>query len=281
MKRTVWIALRITLLLIAAMFLFAQFVRRTGMFFPERYPEGMWDTHLSTPQADVTFRTDDGVRLHGWLFRAAGSAPLMIWFHGNGGNITERAPLAAELARRGVSVLLFDWRGYGKSEGSPSESALYHDALAAYDFAVHDLHPASIALYGESLGGPYAAYVATKRKAACVVIENSFPSLRELGNAIYRPIPIGWFAPFAMSTARWLNEAGLPVLVMHGRRDQVIPFALGASLYDQLRGPKQFFASDVAGHCEIPILDSARYYDNVVRFVQKQPEPKPAPAPGL
>src|SRR5437868_3728429 len=121
MKRPVLIALRITLLLIAALFLFAQLIRRTGMFFPERYPEGMWDTRLPAPPADVAFRTDDGVKLHGWLFRAAGSAPLLIWFHGNAGNITERARVAAELAKRGVSVLLFDWRGYGKSEGSPSE----------------------------------------------------------------------------------------------------------------------------------------------------------------
>jgi fermentation-respiration switch protein FrsA (DUF1100 family) len=270
MKRAMWVALRFTLLLTVALFLFAQIVRRTGMFFPERYPQGMWDARLTAPPTDVTFRTDDGVMLHGWLFRAAGNTPLMIWFHGNGGNITERAPLAVELAKRGVTVLLFDWRGFGKSEGSPSESGLYHDALAAYDFAVHDLHPASIALYGESLGGPYAAYVASKRKAVCVVIENSFPSLRELGNAIYRPIPIGWFAPFAMTTVRWLNEAGVPVLVMHGRRDQVIPFALGVRLYDQLRGPKQFFASDLAGHCEIPILDSVRYYEHVVPFVKAQ-----------
>ncbi len=268
MKRVVWTALGFTLLLIVAMFVLAQVIRRTGMFFPERYPAGMWVTRLAVAPTDVAFRSDDGVQLHGWFFQASGTAPpLLIWFHGNAGNITERAPTAAELARRGVSVLLFDWRGFGKSEGNASESGLYHDALAAYDFAVRELHPSSIALYGESVGGPYAAYVASKRKADCVVIENSFPSLRELGNTLYRPFPLGWFAPFALTTARWLNEARLPVLVMHGRHDQVIPFALGAALYDQLLGPKQLFVSEIAGHCEIPILDSSRYYERVVPFV--------------
>src|SRR6185503_6287796 len=103
--------------------------------------------------ADVWFTTGDGVRLHGWFFRAPQpGAPLILWCHGNAGNITDRAPMAAEFARRGVSAFVFDWRGYGKSEGKPSESALYRDALAAYDFAVKSLGAKSIIVYGESLG---------------------------------------------------------------------------------------------------------------------------------
>ena len=196
------------------LFVFAQMVRRTSMFFPDKFPSGDWTTTAS----DVTFKTDDGVQLHGWLYRAAdGHAPLLVWMHGNGGNITERAPMAAELARRGVSVLLFDWRGYGKSDGTPTEDALYRDAVAAVDFArTHT--SGTLVLYGESLGGPYAAYAATRRTVRGVVIENSFPSLAALGNAIYHPIPLGWFAPRAMTTLRWLNAAHVPVLVMHGRR---------------------------------------------------------------
>jgi uncharacterized protein len=185
----------------------------------------------------------------------------------HGGNITERAPIAAELARRGVSVFVFDWRGYGKSGGSPSEAALYRDAVAAVDFARQ--HVQNIALYGESLGGPYAAYAAAHRPVHCVVIENSFPSLKDLGNALYNPLPLGWFAPRAMSTARWLNEARVPVLVLHGRQDRVIPFALGQQLFDELKGSKQMLVSQTAGHCEIPFVEKQRYYDAVVDFVTK------------
>jgi len=241
------------------LFLYAQLVRRTSMFFPSKFPEGNW----TTTAADVHFKTSDGVQLHGWLFRSG--PPLLIFFHGNAGNITERAPIATELARRGTSVLLFDWRGYGKSEGSPSESGLFEDALAAYDFA--HTQAQDIVLYGESLGGPYAAYVATKRKARCVIIENSFPSLAAIGNALYKPVPLGWFAPFALRTARWLNQAGLPVLVMHGKRDQVIPFAVGMQLYEQLRVPKELLVSETAGHCEIANVEPQRYYDTIVKFV--------------
>lgn len=264
-----WRSLRIAAIVLVALFLFAQYIRRTGMFFPSRYPVGAWDAHAyAVAPVDETFSTRDGVTLHGWLFRANDrAAPLVVWFHGNGGNVTDRAPVAAELARRGVSTFVFDWRGYGKSEGTPSEGKLKNDALAAYEFAATLAKPEDIVLYGESLGGPYAAYVAKERKARCVVIENSFPSLTALGNVLYRPLPLGWFAPMALRTTAWLNDAGLPVLVLHGKRDQVIPFALGQELYDGLRVPKQMFVCETGGHCEIPSVEGTRYYDTVIKFV--------------
>jgi uncharacterized protein len=252
-------------LLVALAYLFAQYVRRTSMFFPSR--DGDW----SGPK-DLWFTASDGVRLHGWLFAAAErDAPLILWCHGNAGNITGRAPMAAEFARRGVSTFVFDWRGYGKSAGRPSEGKLYLDALAAYDFAAETLGAKSIVAYGESLGGPYAAYVAKERKVRAVVIENSFPSLAALGNALYRPVPLGWFVPQAMTTTRWLNEAGVPVLVIHGRRDAVIPFALGKTLYDALRVPKELVICESGGHCEMASVEPERYYDSVVRFAKQSP----------
>ena len=239
------------------------------MFFPARYPEGAWDASaFAVRPQDVEFRTDDGVRLHGWWFQASDPrAPLIIWFHGNAGNITERAPMAAELARRGIAVFLFDWRGYGRSDGRPSESGLFRDAIAAYDFA-RTRTQTPIVVYGESLGGPYAAYIARHRPVRAVIIENSIPSLTAIGNALYRPLPLGWFALGALTTTRWLNEAGTPVLVMHGKRDQVIPFALGMQLYDGLRVPKELLISETAGHCEFATTEPARYYETVVRFVR-------------
>ena len=259
--------LRITLIVLVALFLFAQYARRTGMFFPDRYPVGVWDTSsLLVKPEDHTFTTSDGVRLHAWLFRAAAPhAPWLIWYHGNAGNLTDRALMASGFARRGISVFVFDYRGFGKSEGKPSESTLFRDGIAAYDY-VAKLGAPSIALYGESVGGPYAADVARKRKVRCVVIENSFPSLAAIGNALYKPLPLGWTAPRALRTTDWLNEAGVPVLVMHGLRDEVIPFSLGKKLYDGLRVPKEMLVSEQAGHCEIPMVDR-RYYEVVTEFI--------------
>ncbi len=261
-------ALRITIYLaviLVAAYLFAQYVRHTSMFFPSR--DGDWSA--DDGHQDVWFPSRDGVRLNGWLYRASDpNAPFIVWCHGNAGNITERAPTAAELARRGITVFLFDWRGYGRSEGHPSEDALYDDALAAHDFAVKSLGAKNVVMYGESLGGPYAAFVAKERKVHRVVMENSFPSLTALGNTVYRPFPLGWAAPRAMMTLRWLNAAGVPVLVLHSRADQVIPFSLGQQLYDGLRVPKEMVISDKAAHCEMPMDEPEKYYPAVVRFVR-------------
>ncbi|MFL6248229.1 MAG: alpha/beta hydrolase [Thermoanaerobaculia bacterium] len=259
-------------ILLIAVLAFSQFLRRNGMFFPDRYPTGRWNREAFTVvPSEHTFVTPDGVKLHAWRFDAKEpAAPVMIWFHGNAGNLTDRADMAVEHARRGISVFLFDYRGYGKSEGKASEAKLFIDSLAAFDY-VHVSGARNIFLYGESVGGPYAAYVAKERKGGVrgVIVENSFPSLKDIGNALYRPLPLGWTAPFALRTTDWLNDAGVPVLVMHGTRDGVIPYALGKKLYDDLRVPKEMLTSD-AGHCEIPLFEPARYYEAVTRFVRKE-----------
>jgi hypothetical protein len=256
-------------LLAAAVFGFAHYLRRNGMFFPDRYPIGRWNPHeFAIVPSEHTFTTSDGVKLHGWMFRTTDAdAPVLVWFHGNAGNLTNRADMAVEFARRGLSVFLFDYRGFGKSEGSrASESGVMKDSLAAFDY-VKTLGARKVALYGESIGGPFAAYVASQRKgASAVVIENSFPSLKALGNALYG---LGWTAPFALRTTDWLNSAGLPVLVLHGTRDAVVPYRLGKELYEGLKVRKEMLTSE-AGHCEIPLLDPRRYYDAVTRFVLQE-----------
>jgi fermentation-respiration switch protein FrsA (DUF1100 family) len=257
------------LLLLAGFFALALYLRRTGMFFPDRYPIGRWDVKdFMIEPSEHSFASGDGVKLQAWLFRATDpNAPILIWFHGNAGNITNRADMAVELAKRGVSTFLFDYRGYGRSEGQASESKIYLDSLAAYDYVAHSLAPKHIVLYGESLGGPYAAFVAKERKGVrAVIIENSFSSLTDLANAIYAPLPLGWTAPFAMRTSTWLNEAGVPVLVLHGKRDTVIPYRVGRKLFDDLHVPKEMITSDGSGHGEIPALEPARYYEAVTRF---------------
>jgi fermentation-respiration switch protein FrsA (DUF1100 family) len=257
----------IAVVAVIAVYFYAQHLRRSSMFFPMKYPEGSWDTSsLPVQPEEQWITTPDGVRLNAWLFRARdASAPMLVYFHGNAGNLGERGPVASRLAAHGISVFLFDWRGYGKSEGTPTEEALFIDTLAAWDHA-RKITPA-LSAYGESLGGPYAAYVAKTRGANCVVIENSFPSLSEIGDVLYAPIPVGWTARGSLTTARWLNDAGVPVLVMHGKPDAVIPFALGESLYKQLRVPKEMLVSETAGHCEIANAEGERFYGMVTRFV--------------
>jgi fermentation-respiration switch protein FrsA (DUF1100 family) len=256
---------------IAGGFLFAHWAKQQSLFFPERYPTGLWNHRGTFQPQDFTFLTGDGVKLHAWHFAAADpSAPLLVWFHGNGGNLTYRADTCERLARSGISVFIFDYRGYGRSEGSPSERGLHGDSIAAYDFAVKELgRGRPIILYGESLGGPYAADVARKRPSCCVIIENSFPSLAEAANLFYAPLPLGFFVPRSLRTADWLNAAGRPVLVMHSLADQVLPYRLGSSLYEGLRVAKEMYISENAAHSMIPVDDGPRFEEAVVRFVKQ------------
>lgn len=256
---------------LALMAIYAGFVKRNGMFFPDVYPEGDWNPPGAKPR-DFYFTTPDGKKLHGWLFETAGAdAPLMVFFHGNAGNVTNRASVSAELARRGISVFVFDYRGFGRSEGRPSAEAVHIDSLAAYDFARSNFarDPSRIVLYGESIGGPYAAAVASQREACCVVIENSFPSLRRLGNVLFRPLPLGYLASDPLRTAESLNKAGRPVLVIHGKADDVIPFQMGEELHAALRTEKKLVVSDAPGHCQMQFAEPERFFNEVVGFIRQ------------
>lgn len=262
-------------LLIAGCSLLVSSLKRTSLFFPARHPEGDWDASLLPIQPrEIGFRSGDGVALHAWFFDCAVvGAPTLIWFHGNAGNLSGRASFAARLADAGVSLFLFDYRGFGKSEGSPTESSLYLDALAAYDYVLDEIatDPESIALYGESLGGPYAAYVASRRPSRCIVIENSFSSLQSVARVMFPRLPLHLFVTRSLRTADWLNQARRPVLVMHGACDTTLPVALGQELYDRLSVPKRLMLSAAAGHCEIPTVEGERYYREVTEFIRHPP----------
>jgi len=258
------------LVLLVVLTILVNAMKRSTLFFPSRFPEGRWETsHLPLQPVDVTIPVKSDVAIHGWLFRAVDPrAPLLIWSHGNGGNITNRAPAASELASRGCSVLLYDYRGYGKSGGQPGEQILYGDALAVYDFAVqHRFADASaIISYGESLGGAYAAYLASRRPVRAVIIENSFHSAASVANAIYR-VPIGVFLGQSLSTARFLNRAKVPVLIMHGRLDEVIPLRAALDLHESLDVPVELWLVEQARHSELSRVDG--YYEKVIEFSRR------------
>lgn len=269
---TTALALGTVLVLAAVALIFVvEEMKRSALFFPDRYPVGDWDfSQLAVRPAEHVFHTPDGVQLHAIAFRAARPIATMIWFHGNAGNVSMRAEIAAQFAARGVSVFLFDYRGYGRSEGTATERRLMIDSLAAFDFVRENLEddPRSIVLYGESLGGAYAAYVAARRPAKCVVIESSFPSLSAVASHHFPLMPFGLAVRKSLTTLEWLNRAGIPVLVMHGTADEVVPFSLGMQLYDSLHVPKQILRSDGAGHSEIPWREGDRYYETVVAFIK-------------
>jgi fermentation-respiration switch protein FrsA (DUF1100 family) len=247
---------------------------RAVTFHPERHPmSGAW--RLPARAEDAWFNVADGTRLHGWFVRATTqpATATVIYFHGNGGNLSYLDWLAGGLTGRGFDLLLFDYRGYGQSEGNVSdERGIYADADAAYDYVVRErgVAPAKLVLYGQSLGTSAATDVAARRECAALVLESGMSSASDMAALILPWLPRGThrFAVNRFDNVGKLARISRPVLVAHGDRDEVIPVAQGHALYAAAREPKKLIIVPGAGHNNLVGAGGEKYLDEVAAFVQ-------------
>jgi len=236
------------------------------IFFP--------DPHVPAPPPGVEergFTTADGVRLHAWWAPPAAAAPVLVWSHGNAGNIGGRAPVLGALARRGLGVLAYDYRGYGRSAGHPTEAGVYRDAEAAYDAARTAGAPATrLVAFGESLGGAVSVHLATARACAAVVLVATFTRLRDVARAHYGPL--GFLAGDRFDVLARIGTLRVPVLIAHGDRDEVVPFALGERLFAAAPAPKRFVRVPGAHHDDV--LDDPALLDAIAHFARAPEAPR-------
>jgi len=225
------------------------------IFFPDR--------NVSPPPPGVLERwltTADGVRLHAWHAVAPEGAPTLVWSHGNAGNIAGRSPVLQALAARGLGVLAYDYRGYGGSEGVPSEAGVYRDVEAAYDSVA--LPGARIVAFGESLGGAVSIYLATERPCAAVVVVSTFTTMRDVARHHYGAA--GLLAGSGFDSLRRISGVRVPLLVAHGDEDEVVPYALGQALFAAAGEPKRFLRLPGAHHNDA--FEQPRLLDAVAAF---------------
>ena len=194
------------------------------------------------PYEDVSLVTADGVTLHGWLV-PAGESPrgTVLFFHGNAGNISHRLDSLRMFHRLGYNTLIFDYRGYGNSAGKPTEQGTYRDAEAAWAYLTQarGIPAASIVLFGESLGGAIAAWLASRHTPAALVIASGFTSVPDLAADIYPYIPVRWLARFRYDTRAYLRASATPVFIAHSPGDEIIPFRHGRELFEAAQGPRR------------------------------------------
>lgn len=235
------------------------------VFYPDRY--------MPTPPRGVEERwitTDDGVRIHAWYAAADSTAPTLVWSHGNGGNIAGRGEILLALRARGLNVLAYDYRGYGKSEGAPNEDGVYRDALAAYDSErARGTVAERIVCFGESLGGAVSIRLATERACAGVAVVSTFTSLRDVARSHFGPLAA--LAGSRFDSLARVHELAVPLLIAHGDHDEIVPFALGEQLYAAAREPKQFLRIDGAHHNDI--FASRDLLDAIATFALKVTRP--------
>jgi uncharacterized protein len=210
---------------------------------------------------DVWMEAEDGTRVHGWWLHSGGERAL-IWCHGNAGNISHRLENARRLVDAlGMDILLFDYRGYGLSGGRPDEQGLYLDSVAAYGEARRrGFEPAQIVLFGRSLGAAVATELARRRPAAALILESPFLSIPAMARAVYP------FVPSFLVRTQFDNEAKIgrldvPILIIHGARDEIVPLAHGRRLYEAAAPPKRFFEIPGAGHNDTYIVGGQEYLE--------------------
>lgn len=203
------------------------------------------------PHEDVKLVTADGVALHGWFVAAPDPRGTVLFLHGNAGNISHRLDSLRMFHRLGYSTLIVDYRGYGNSAGKPTEQGTYLDAAAAWDYLTQTrgIPATSIVLFGESLGGAVAAWLASRHAAAALVISSGFTSVPDLAADIYPYLPVRWLARFHYDTRAYLQATHLPVFIAHSPGDEIIPFRHGRALYEAAQGPKHFLEL-AGGHNE-------------------------------
>jgi len=248
-----WSALQIILLVYLGLVALIYFKQSSLVFLPEmdrNYRAS--PASVGLPFTALKLATTDGQTLDGWFVPASREARgLVIFFHGNAGNIAHRLDYLRMFHDLGLATLIIDYRGYGQSSGRPSEQGTYLDADAAWLHATQTLgFPADrIVLFGESLGGGVAARLATKQRPAALVLASTFTSVPDMGADLYPLLPIRLLAHIRYDSLARLAEIACPLLVIHSRNDDIIPFAHGRRLFEAARPPKQFLEIE-GGHNE-------------------------------
>jgi len=210
---------------------------------------------------DITLEASDGVSVHGW-FVPGNSSRVLLYFHGNAGNISHR------LYSIRLSVFIIDYRGYGQSGGKPSERGLYRDGQAALRYLTEDrgIAPEDIILFGRSLGGSVAAWIAAREKPGALIVESSFTSVPDIGQDAYPWLPVRWLTRFKHSTRDEVAKVTCPVLVVHSRDDELIPFHHGQAIYGAANEPKQFLEIS-GGHNDGHAMSATVYSDGIQDFL--------------
>jgi fermentation-respiration switch protein FrsA (DUF1100 family) len=255
---------------ILALLAFVRIVESRMAFFPTA-GESLTPRELGLDYQSLSIRTRDGERLHGWSVAAPVARANVLYFHGNGGNLSAWAPIVAGIARKGYAVLVFDYRGYGLSSGRPSERGLYEDVDAIVEHFWRDSPaPLPVVYWGRSLGVAMAAYAATVRTPDALILEAGFPDARSLlrGSPLLALLAI--FSSYRFPSAEFLDRLRppVPVLVLHGDSDHVVPVAQGRALFDAIATPTKRFVSIRGGdHNDALPAEPGKYWGTVQEFV--------------
>lgn len=247
------------------------FLEESLIFIPSKYPNGDWKAP-GLGFEDAWFESADGVKLHGWFVPCENPRAIALFAHGNAGNITHRDDYFRELHRLGVAVLAFDYRGYGRSAGSPSEAGVLADARAARAWLAQrvGVPENQIVLLGESLGCAVMVLLAADDGARGLVLENAFSSVPDVGAHHYPWLPVRLLLRTRLDAVKAIPRYHGPLLQVHAGGDTIVPVSLGRKLFDAANEPKQFVVIPGADHND---PRSRQFYAALADFIGQLPPP--------
>jgi len=264
------VLLLIFVLMGIAFYVFYPRIENFFVFFPDR-PHEYAPEEYKLKFRDVCFGGRDDKGLHGWFFPTPEKGPVLLFCHGNAGNISHRLENIRLLVDRGLQVFIFDYRGYGRSSGRPSEAGIYNDGLAAYDHLVKRLGipPGDIIAFGRSLGAAVALEIALQREVRSLIMESAFTSTKDMAGTMFLFGFLLPLLPVHYDNLGKIPHVRTPKLIIHGREDEIVPFAMGRKLSESACPPILFYAIDGAGHNDTYIVGGRAYFDKIVSFVRQ------------
>ena len=240
------------------------------IFHPFKYPEGMWTPSVYGVRAeDCYFSSGDSVKLHGWFCSVDSPRATILFCHGNAGNITHRLDKVRKLQSLRLNVFIFDYRGFGRSDGGPSEAGIYSDAIAAYEYLVQHFAADTnrILLFGESIGTAVAVDLATKKHCCGLILESALTSAADYAQTMKPWLPLRFFIHSKFESIVKIRNVHVPLLSIHGTDDKTIPFALGRKLFEAANEPRWFYEIPGAGHNDTFIVGGQAYLQRIEEFV--------------
>jgi fermentation-respiration switch protein FrsA (DUF1100 family) len=232
------------IILIGGVFIFGylRYFEKKGIYYPTKEIV-FTPADIGLKYKDIFFETEDNLKLNGWFIPIDNPRGTLLFCHGNAGNISHRIEIIEIFHKLGLNVFIFDYRGYGKSQGNPSEEGLYKDAQAAYQYILsrQDIDKKRIVIYGKSIGANIATDLASKVEAAAFISEGGFTSAYDMGRRLFPYLPIRWIITVKFNALEKIRNISAPKLIIHSRDDEIVPFEMGEKLFAAAAQPKEFY----------------------------------------
>ncbi|MBA7648620.1 hypothetical protein ES703_56408 [subsurface metagenome] len=277
MKGVLALVIWIIIIVASVYVLFAGFLfifQSHHVYYPEHIISAN-PSNIGLEFESVSFETENGVTLSGWYVPRENARGVILFCHGNAGNISHRLESIRIFNQLGLDVFIFDYRGYGQSEGKPSEQGTYEDASAAWRYLTQQrqVNPNEIIVFGRSLGGAVASWLAQSHSPGALILESTFTSLPDIAASLYPYLPVRLLLRFKYNTAEYLGKVNCPVLIVHSRDDEIMPFSHGRRLFEMASEPRKFL--EISGtHNEGFITSGKDYEKGLNAFISEHIEPR-------